>query len=204
MPSHWQLSEYFEPLASLRSLKELTFPCNYLETGPIWCYHDAKELEKMLLESNPDWRMDREERESVYEGLDPDAEIYRRLLSSGLLITRPHVRLFVDENKADWLTLAKRVTSLESIVWSVYHGDCDEIGAAHWSVGRDRPQDESRTVSLHDRTPEGGFDRWVCSCEDRGTLPFSLEEHLESLPPLFKQEADFKPAYTLDRFVSRS
>ena len=198
-------------LASFSDLTVIKFPTDYGQLGPCVCLHDAEDFEYDLVQA--DWKDEQmyppvELKDPLlfwdHTSVEPEEgeriDTHAQFLLSGLLVARPTVRRFAEHTKDDWIDLARQLPMLERIEWTLHRGLFDPVGTVNWQVVRRRTGE----ATLYESEPDPDLDEWICVCEDRGPEAYLVEEYLWGLPPLFKQDANFTPAFTLDRFVSRS
>lgn len=145
------------------------------------------------------------ERDGTIDGVeevdtDPDDHLLNRLRTSGLLTSRPTIRDFVNKIQPDWIAIASAVPSLKQIEWTLHENSNEEIGKVAWEVVRTGGI-MGEVVRLREEDADEDLEVAKCMCDyrcDEG----EIEEMLRKIPPLFEQEANFRPKFRLDGFVS--
>lgn len=161
-------------------------------------YIDNSPYEEWKMTRRRDFELELEAFEE--EDIDPDDHLLDRLLTSGLLTTRPTPRDFIHRVKPDWIDVASSLPSLRRIFWTLHESANVEIGQIEWDVVRTGPGD---VVSLREERSDPDLEVARCMCDFRWEESEVVEE-LCSLPPLFEQEAKWRPKFTLDGFVASS
>lgn len=161
-------------------------------------YIDDSPYEEWKMARRRDFELELEAFEE--EDIDPDDRLLHRLLTSGLLTTRPTSRDFINQVKPDWIDVASSLPSLRRISWTLHESASVEIGQIEWDVVRTGPGD---VVSLREERSDLDLEVARCMCDFRWEAG-EIEEELWCLPPLFEQEANFRPKFTLDGFVASS